>query len=76
MNEKSITCHDCHGFNGKTYIFIQYLLFYVQSDTSFGSLDCDYAWVAKGRAIELPIMSVLPLGLGFRVSICGFHGLA
>ncbi len=41
MNEKSITCHDCHVLNGKKIIYLFYFdYFSLQYYALFGSLDC------------------------------------
>jgi hypothetical protein len=43
MNEKTITCHDCHGFkwqNINIYPFLKKHSLYF--DALFGLLDCDY----------------------------------
>jgi hypothetical protein len=43
MNEKEITCHDCHGFKWqKINILSNFDCFSLWSNVFFGSLDCEY----------------------------------
>jgi hypothetical protein len=43
VNEKTITCHDVHGFEMVKHIYISnFDHFVLHFDTFFGSLNCDY----------------------------------
>jgi hypothetical protein len=47
MNEKPITCHDCHGFKWQNINIYSILIYIFVIHTLFGSLDCDYTHLKK-----------------------------
>ncbi len=52
MNEKTITCHDSHSFKCEHKYLFNIDYFSLQSNTIFGSLDCDYTLLAIGMVLQ------------------------